>query len=55
MEALLIIPLLAALGWALLLRGRLAAAELELQRCCAEQGEQSERQLLQQHALLVIQ
>lgn len=52
MEAFLIILMLAALGWALLLRGRLVTAEAELQRCCAEQGEQSERQLLQQHALL---
>lgn len=52
MDLLWIILMLAALGWALHLRGRLTAAEAELQRCCAEQGEQSERQLLQQHALL---
>ncbi len=52
MEALWIILLLAALGWALWLRGQLAAAREELQQCCAEQGEASERQLQHQHALL---
>ena len=52
MVALWIILLLAALGWALWLRGQLAAAREELQQCCAEQGEASERQLQHQHALL---
>ena len=52
MDALLLILILAVIGWALLLRRRLVIAEAELQRCCAEQGEQSERQLIQQHALL---
>ena len=52
MDALLLILILAVIGWALLLRRRLVFAEAELQRCCAEQGEQSERQLIQQHALL---
>ena len=52
MDALLLILILAVIDWALLLRRRLVFAEAELQRCCAEQGEQSERQLIQQHALL---
>ena len=52
MVALWIILLLAALGWALWLRGQLTAAREELQQCCAEQGEASERQLQHQHALL---